>query len=248
MVLAVRRKLGEDTDDFWDETDIISELNMALRAFSREERWPWLQTIRTGDQLLLGEHTIALPADIDLVRAFGIVLQAGSEKPITPRKVNPSEGMKLRTERTSNGRPLYFYLASTAQSVTGPGNETLTTSIRFVPAADKTYDIEYLYYRRPATLSTDDQEPDIPEDYQDAIVSYATARLWEHELAGSQAKAAEQYAIYQRNVEAARRDMYKLADDESIVWGREQDEEEKFDWAGLPMLPDEYGRRYGWDA
>lgn len=246
MVLDIRRRLGEDVADMWDDTDIYRSIDQGVMQFNHEERWPWLYTVRTGDQLTVGTHTLTLPTDIDPLRSFAVTLTTGGEPGYQPRKVNPAEGLRLRTRSDVNGRPRYFYVAQVAQSATGPGDETMTATLRFVPAADKTYDIEYLYYRRPAALSSGDQEPDLPEDYHPAIVAWACAQLWMHELVGQEIKAREQLEIYLKIVDQAKRDMFRLGEDESLVWGREEDEEERMGYTGLPQLPGGYGPSSGW--
>lgn len=246
IITEIRNRLGEDVEDYWKDSQILRAINQAVIAFSKEERWPWLLTVRTGDTLTTGNTDVSLPTDIDFMRAFNIKLKKGSEEAFVPTRVTPSEGVRLSTQRNSNGRPLYYYVISVAQSAAGPGDETHTYTLRFVPSADGTYAIDYVYLRRPAKLTTaaTNAEPDLPEDYHEAIVSWATAQLWLPELQGSQVKSAEQMAMYQESVAKARRDMYKLAEDEELVWGREQDERERR--APVPLLPDTYGERYGW--
>lgn len=239
----VRNRLGEDTEDFFKTTQITYMINRAVKQFSREERWPWLQTVKTGDSITSGNSTLTLPNDIDFTRIYTIkLLKSGETSPYLLRRVNQYEGVELSTKRTTNSRPMYFWQQSAALS---SGNMVATAQV--TPAADGTYAVTYYYIRNPAALSSASDEPDIPEAYQEAVVAWATANLWLNE--GSQAwsrKSQEQAAIYNEVVAQARREMYKLGEDESLVWGRVQDEHESLGDHVLPILPDEYGRRYGW--
>jgi hypothetical protein len=234
MVTEVRRRLGEDIADFWQPNDIINNLDMAVSQVAKEEEWPWLQTVGV-DALGTADSTVVLPADVDFGRAFNIKLTAGTTN-FMPQRVTPLEGFHLETRYTTNSEPRYFYIASsTATQVT----------LQFVPNPDKAYVVKYLYLRRPAPLTTN-VEPDIPEDLHPAVVAWATAQLWLHELQGGDIKSSEQLALYQTTVEKARRELYKLQPDETLAWGMEADENVR---AGYPFgfrLPDAYGHEVGW--
>jgi hypothetical protein len=239
MVEEVRNRLGEDTEDYWKNTQIIRALNEAVAKFSHEEAWPWLQSVDSSFSLALNASTIVLPNDIDLVKSFNVFMQQGTQTPYMAKRVSPAEGLVLSISRQNAGKPRFFYLNTTAQSA-----GALQYTVKFVPKADATYSITFHYLRRPVTLSADGTEPDMPEDYQWAVIAYATATLWLTELQGSTAKASEQMELYASILASARADMNRLASDETLVYGGKPDEGE---WgAPLPVLPDTYGERYGW--
>lgn len=243
MVAEVRRRLGEDSPDFWADSDIIRNLDQAVVKFTREEKWPWLYTVGAGT-LNTGVSTFTLPADVDFSRAFNLRLTFASEQPIMPRRVGAVEGYNLATRHFNDtGAPKWFYVASGAQD-----GVTMEYTLRFVPAADKNYTLDYLYLRRPAALSAGTAEPDMPEDYHEAVVAYATAKLWQHEIVGGDIKAREQFNIYNDILTNARRELYVLQDDEEIVWGKAQDEAELAGYGGLlPNMPQDYGwPTHGW--
>lgn len=235
----VRNNLGEDTEDFWKTTQIDRAINRAIRYFCHEEPWAWLQTTSTA-QLLVDQNTIVLPDDVDIVRAFNIVLQKGSERPRPAKRVSPIEGIRYGITRTDAGQPRVFYLQSTVTSVGG----ALQYTIKFVPKADGTYSIDLHYLRRPVKLVETTDEPDIPEDYQDGVLAFATATLWLPELQGSGVKAQEQMEIYNAMLINARRDQGRFAEDETVIFGGHVEEGE-FEWA-LPRLPDQYGPHFPW--
>lgn len=248
MVTQIRRRLGEDVNDFWDTTDITQEIDNALFDWAREERWPWLYTIDTSRTVTFGNNTIALPADIDFSRTFVMKLRKGTEQPKNLRRLGTVEGYQQEARLyNTKGQPRYYYLVSAAQSAPGAGDETITYTVRVAPAADATYTVEFLYTRKLGPLTADNAEPFMPEEYHEAIVARATARLWEHELVGSQVKAAEQQAIYERILANAKREIARMGEDEELVWGRDQAEEELagYDTTMFPQMPPGYGRPGG---
>jgi hypothetical protein len=241
IVLEIRRRLGEDTADFWQDTDIYRALTMGVIHIAREEPWPWLLTEGT-ESVGTADTIVNLPADVDFARGFTVKVTANGTSSIVQR-VQPEEGFRLSTRYTSSGRPEYYYLKTVTQAAT-----TQTTVIKVFPTPDTTYSVDFLYLRRPTFDASSNTEPDIPEDLQPALIAWATAQLWLHEgpSTGADIKAAEQLSIYETYINKARRDMYKLAPDESLVWGREADEHTR---AGLPFgfrLPDGYGVPGGW--
>jgi hypothetical protein len=72
-------------------------------------------------------------------------------------------------------------------------------------------------------LNADEDEPDIPEQYQDAVISWATGMLWLKELNGG-GKAQEQFTLYREVLDQARLDQKQLSIDEAIVWGKQDPE------------------------
>src|SRR5688572_5224223 len=110
MVTEIRRRLGEDTADFWQQTDIYTQLKLGVIHIAREEPWHWLQT-EGSESVGVGDEIANLPADVDFVRGFTVKVTAGGAATMVQR-VLPLEGFKLSTKYTSTGRPEYYYLQS----------------------------------------------------------------------------------------------------------------------------------------
>lgn len=236
----IRNNLGEDSEDYWKTSQIDRAINRALRHFCHEEPWAWLHSSDATKSLALSGATIILPDDLDIARTFSVVLQKGTDQPVVAKRVTPAEGIYYGVRHRTNGLPRYYYLESTATTVGG----VLQFTVKFTPPADGAYNITFHYMRRPAKLVNAADEPDIPEDYQDGVLAFATATLWLTELQGSAAKAAEQMEIYNAMLENARRDQGRFGEDEQVIFGGHTEEG---DHAPLmPNLPDVYGPSFPW--
>ena len=239
LVTEVRRRLGEDTADFWDANDVILALDHAVQRFSHEFDWSWLQSVTTV-AVAVDATTLTLPADIDASRivATKFTPTDGTSQPF--KKVTPADGFRLQSVHTSTGRPRWYYVYTTAPTG-GPPASTFTTTLRMIPTSNVAGDVDLLYYRRPAALTADTQEPDVPEDHQAALIAHATAKLWLHELDASGVKAGEQMSLYADEVTKAILQETKLGDDETLALGMADDEREQSGVFAPFQLPDNYG-------
>lgn len=243
---AVRARLGETTADFWSTTSVDQAINDAVKKFSREERWPWLYTFKNSDTLTVGTSTVTFPGDVDIMRGFSVGLLDGSTYVSPdPQRVSHVEGQKIKRTFSSNGTPRYYWFSTAAMSTPAePADEVYTYTMKFAPAADKTYTVEFSYIRRPALLvnAAPDKEPDMPEDYHPAVVAWATFQLWTEELQGAENKAMEQFNLYQMVLADAKRDFKRFAEDENIHVGRPAQPRRE----GVVRLPNGYGWPQGW--
>lgn len=235
MVLEVRRRLGEDAADFWADTEITRALNEAQRRFCHEADWSWLSTYASIN-LAINDTTFVLPNDVDINRVIVARVNITGTKSYKLRRVTPADGFRLMSTYDTAANPKWFFIYTTAQS-----GGALVTTARLVPKVQKAGTIDMLYYRRPAELLTGPQEPDIPEDYQEAIIAHATAKLWLWELDRSGIKANEQMAVYADIVDKALMHEAKLNDDEQLAIGKMDDEIERSGVLGPIRLPDNYG-------
>jgi hypothetical protein len=103
----------------------------------------------------------------------------------------------------------------------GAASGLYAATLRFVPALTRDMQLEYIYLRTPRTLISGTDVIDIPEEYVDAVIAHATARLWLKELRDS-AKADEQFGLYYAVLDDAKRDQRKLIGDENFAWGKNQ--------------------------
>ncbi len=237
LVMEVRQRMGADAPSMWYE--IIDRINQAVKAFNSEERWPWLYAATTKT-LAAGASDVTLPNDIGISQSFNVMIQAAGEDEYPVSRVTAPEGARLRTTRTNASRPLYYYPLTASLDVTGPGDETLKYIIRFVPKADKEYTVSFTYLSTHIPITEPTQEPNIPEEYQDAIIAHAAAHLWMAMGKDTAGKIDENIAIYQSILRRAQRNLFRLQEDESLVWGKEADEFERFPLL-FPGLPQGYG-------
>jgi len=216
LQLEVRERLGELEADFFTDVEVKRAINEGIRRFHAEERWPWLYT-EWSTTLSAATATKALPNDVSPNRVFNLsVDNASLAVPRTLERVEPSAGFRLRfTYDLHQGTPRYYYLYTAVQA-------TLLTvyTVRFIPVPDIAQDIIAQYIRVPADLSAGADEPDMPEEYQEAIAAWAAGKLFLKEYSISQ-KASEQFAIYNKVLDQARGEMFEQPLDENIAWGRE---------------------------
>lgn len=103
-----------------------------------------------------------------------------------------------------------------------PSAEYVPT-IRLIPALTRAATFEYQYIRDPATAVVDADVLDIPDEYAMGVVAYATGHLFLKELQWSQ-KADEQFALYRKSVDDAKRQLRRLPFDKDFAWGRNEPE------------------------
>lgn len=221
MRTEVRARLGETNEDFWKDTELSRWLDEAMIRFSQEEKWLWLYSSVTGVAITSGTATLVLQNDVDFNRHFDLRLVRASTVFVVPKRVSPPTGFSLRNRYTSNGEIEYYYLEKTAQSGAG-GSAVFQTTLRWVPTPNANYTLEYQYLRRPVAL-VDGTEPDIPEQYIEAIVAWATGLAWLKELNGS-GKAQEQFNIYQAVLSQAQKDLRSQAPDDVLRVGSQEPE------------------------
>jgi hypothetical protein len=107
----------------------------------------------------------------------------------------------------------------TTDTAGGSASQLWSPVIEFIPELTRDLELTYTYLRLPRVLSDDADIVDVPDEYTDAVIAHATARLWLKELRDS-AKADEQFGLYNMVLEDAKRDQRKLLADESFAWGK----------------------------
>lgn len=245
MYEEIRDRLGEDTENFWADTAVYRALNDAIIQFNHEARWQWLVTKSTFD-VASGDTEIELVDDVDLKRHYGLILvpavDTNDRNLRAPERVPPERMAELRQgfAGITGAKPRYFYLDHRAindyDGVTGYGEDSdneraITAVITIIPAADQAYTGEFRFYRNTrmlyppahadyAAAGSNEQEPDVPMQYQSAVVCLATGNLWLKELNGG-TKAQEQFNVYNSILDRAKKEQASNADDEYIVWGGE---------------------------
>lgn len=214
----VRERIGElaADADFFTDAEVDRAINEAVRRFSAEERWPWLLTEGTG-ALSDADDELEMPDGVGLNRFVALYANRTDGTPIPLERTSAVYGLRLRhVYLNRGGHPRWYYVVS---STLEPGGETRYV-VRFVPAADGTYELGYLYYRVPDDVTAGSDDLDVPQEYSDAIPAWAAGKLFLKEFAISQ-KAGEQFAIYEKVLEQARADIQEAGVDETLAWGRE---------------------------
>lgn len=216
--LEVRERLNELTADFFTTDEVDRAINEAVRRFCAEEMWPFLMTEWTS-AFTTDDDELSLPSDISLTRVFNLAI-SGSNLSV-PRmlvRVDPNEGFVLRHQYSlATGTPRWYYITRSNQSTDEAPPVTYTAKL--VPASDGDYDVEAQYMAVPVLLSGPSDEPMVPTEYQEAIAAWATGKLFQKELGISQ-KASEQFGVYGKVLDQARKDLKAFSLDEVVAWGR----------------------------
>ncbi len=218
--LEVRERLNELSADFFTTDEVDRAINEAIRRFCAEEQWPFLLTEWTST-LAEGVAEIDLPSDISLTRVFNLSIDGTNlAVPRMLERVDPKEGFVLRhTYSNGTGTPRWYYITRSNQSTDEAPPVTYTAKV--VPSSDGEYDVEALYMVVPNLLTGTSEEPMVPTEYQEAIAAWATGKLFLKELGVSQ-KASEQFGIYAKILEQARKDLRAFSLDEIVAWGRRE--------------------------
>lgn len=218
MRQEVRERLHELDPRFWTDSEINRALEEANVRFGAEERWPWLLAEGTAT-LAPDDDEITFPENVAINRFTSVGISGASLGWAQElERIRPDEGFKMRRRwATSTGRPVYYY---TTRAERQSDDENIVSYVmRVVPAADLDYDIEYQYAVQPTAMDSDESSPDCPVEYHDAIVSWATGKLFLKEIELSR-KAEEQFGIYMKVVEQARKEIQLESTDQIVAWGR----------------------------
>lgn len=122
---------------------------------------------------------------------------------------------------TLGGTTTSLTVAQVTQGGTPSGEYTAV--VRFVPVMNRAATIEYQYIRDPvlATGSYGSTPLDIPDEYAMGVCAYAAGHAFLKELNFSR-KADEQFALYQKSLQDALKNMRKVTPDSGLVWGRQE--------------------------
>lgn len=221
--LEVRARLQELAEDFWQDDEVDRAINEGVNRFCQEEKWPWLYTVYTGGTLAAGDTDMDLIEGVAFERHFNLLATFdGDPRPRALRRVGPAEGYRLRTTfYNALSEPMAYYIASQA-SQNDDGEYTPT--ITFVPAVTRDMDVEYQYIRDPVEVVAGNDTLDIPNEYVMGVIAYATGHLFLKELSPVADKAQEQFDLYRKIVDDAKKQLRKLSIDQGFAWGRNQPE------------------------
>jgi hypothetical protein len=218
MRTEVRERLGELTADFWTDAEVDRAINEAVRRFCAEEKWSFLLT-EWASTLSNGDDELELPSDISLTRVFNLAIDGPTlAEARMLERVDPQEGFRLRHQYDDlTAAPRWYYITRSNQSTDEAPPVTYTAKL--IPRTDAEYEVEAQYMAIPTLLTAPSDEPMVPTEYQEAIVAWATGKLWLKELGTSQ-KSSEQFSLYAKVLDQARNDLRTHSLDETVAWGR----------------------------
>lgn len=229
----IRARLGEDEEDFWSDAFLNRQINQAVKRFSIEEKWPWLYTEATTT-VNANQSLLAMNTDVSLNRHFSLAYTVTGETALrVPKRVGPAEGRKLRRRYSTPGSEVFWYYHVSTTTTASGNSMVVTPSIRLIPTPNRALNVEVGYIRVPADLVNDTDVPEVPEEYQECILSWATAMAWLRELRARD-KAQEQFELYAAVLAQAKADLNNLPIDTSLAVGAEEP-------TGLPIRDPLFG-------
>jgi len=155
MRTQVRAYLNEPTPNFFSNAEINAWLNRAQEMFVR--KCPVLEDVATSD-VNDGVQNYDLPGDC--IKVTRVEYDETRLQEIRVRDYD-----KMSADNTSEeGTPAYYFVWN--------------DFIRLwpIPSADGVEKLKIHYLRTPITMATDGAPPEIPQDYDEALVFYATSR------------------------------------------------------------------------
>ena len=179
----VRNRIGVPvTDGFHTDDRIDDAINAAISSVEAEARWPWQETVATPTTVADTE-TLTMPSDWRVTRSIHI-----GDDELYQR--SPSD---LYTWNDNDrGRPQIWTLVG--------------GQVRLRPIPDQAYDIVHIYYKQPTVVVDDNDEPDMPTHFTEAIIAKAAELLAirEDDRAAASAHLAEYMGWVQRMRKATR--------------------------------------------
>lgn len=235
---AVRGIIGEDkpgivmdpddpeydpdkSGDFWTDSFINKVIDEGYRKFNRRQRWSWLWARQAGITVSAGTADIELIDEIPLNRQ-GYLRLVQDDQPnheVLPERVGVAEGIRRRHEhRNREGTPEFWFAARSVKNEYDDGDEARAMVATLVPAPSVAYDVEFYYMMDPPGLADDEEDPEMPAMYHDAIVAWAAAKCFVRE--GDRQAANTQFEIFNDILADAEAEHKKLANDERPMAGR----------------------------
>jgi hypothetical protein len=171
--------------------------------------------------IVAATDSLDLPDSVSFNRMFNLSVSGTNlQIPLELERLTPAAGFRMRHDFTHTvGTPMYYYIHASNQ-VDDEAPPVVYTA-KLIPTADAAYDVEAQYLGVPALLSGGSDEPMVPDEYQEALISWATGKLFLKEFSISQ-KASEQFSIYAKVLEQARKEVLTPTTDDRIAWGRRQ--------------------------
>lgn len=143
-------------DDMATQDKLDRTINEGLRRFVRETLCLYDTYTTTS---VSGTAAYSLPADsLNPPKVHHVMYDDHVLEPM-----NYLETRDLNPFLTNTGTPLGFYIN---------GNQ-----VYLYPVPDSAKELKIVYYKKPAELSADDDVPEIPEEFHEALANYAAYQI-----------------------------------------------------------------------
>ncbi len=173
--LALRTEIEERIQDeanaFASETEINLWINLAIRAIWRAHFWPF--RVKQGTvSCPAGTGSSLVPLPTDHGQTIKVVHTA-NEYALEPR---PERWLRAIYSPVGIGDPVFY-------TEGGLTHTTLTAApirnIRVFPAPSATTSLNVTYQALPASLAADTSYPNLPEDFDQAIIEWCLIKYYQ---------------------------------------------------------------------
>lgn len=165
---GIRQRVKEDklNDTDYESAVIDRFINDAQRSIFNTYELPFMEKVFAG-LLSVGDYIFAFPSDYQSLQSLKIVDPTGYQRDITKNY------MKFKDFNASFPTPLN----NTAGS---PGAWTLHGNrLYFDKPTDQAYTLELYYIKKPTVLTDDADIPEIPDEFEEALLLGAYYRVLE---------------------------------------------------------------------
>lgn len=180
-------------------TRVQDSINRGYKQFVNRELWPFREA--TGDiSTVAGTQEYSLSSnftDLDTNSILDVTLQGATNKKLSYWPLNHLRADQPDLDLATSGVPERYYLRA--------GN------IGLWPQPDAVYTLRVDYYKVPTELSSDSDEPIIPEGYREALEKYALSA--EHDYNSDPDLAVKAMNEYEQIVALARNNLLNQPND-----------------------------------
>lgn len=160
----VRVAVEESSARFWQNTDLNSWINDALRDIAR--RAEVIQSFNTSVTIVAGTNKYNLPTNV--IRVHRVEFDPSGSSSIYPLEASTYQQMDAMwgVNQSSGGNPRFYVLWGMPPNL----------QIQLYPVPSVAGSLNLFYYRLPAAASLDADVLEVPEGWDDAIVDYCEAQ------------------------------------------------------------------------
>lgn len=209
---------ADTSGGFWKDSFINRKINEGYHRFMRARRWSWSWKVQRNIPVAAGNPNIELIDDVEDNRHGMLLLTDASGRLYAPEKVEMPEAGRLMLHFRTAGEPRFYFVADTVKNTYEDGDVARAQVLTLIPTPAIAYTAEFHYMADPADLTADDQEPDMPRMYHEALAAYAAGQCFKKELNSN--KANEAFTEFYEVLEQAVAEQEKQGSTEKVTWGR----------------------------
>lgn len=157
--------LDDKLDDTSFNPDVVDRfINTAQRTIFNTFELPFQEKVFTG-AITAYERIFSFPADVQVIQSMVITSPEGQQKDITPYRLVYKDFNTMFPTPANN-------VASSIKAWASYAGKMYTSA-----PLDQNYQMDTFYLKKPTLLTDDDQIPELPEEFQEALVLGAFYRI-----------------------------------------------------------------------